>query len=405
MEVCTDEKMKSQLICLHDRLPVQEDTTYVVAHVRAPNTVQTKPRNVIFCVDTSKSMERIMGEVQATERLVVSDLTGNDTFTLIEFGTHVTVVVDNMRMTPVARPIVEQAINRQVPSGMTATHACLLAIAERSTNTESEIYLFTDGNPTVGPGIDKHQRIATERPLLEAARAIVGRMHVFGFGFANMALLERLFPSTSYINSADSIPAAVGDVVQHYRQTVCRSVEVELTSDSSNVHHVDGDLVLAGMSCGQVHTALYRITPLTTGPVKLACTIRVDDEPIVHTLVIRRGVKAVLSPDAGRVIEARLLNEFNERIESAVHLDPLSAAFDNCRKRLLNIANEVDDPILKDSLQQRLDWLRAAMFAPTQLERSNSVTEVSRKRPRRERSGWSLDRVPEDDIRKFLGYE
>ncbi|MDY7231436.1 vWA domain-containing protein [Hyalangium rubrum] len=258
---------------------------YHVLHVglkgREVSQSERLPANLVFTIDVSGSMamEHRLGLVKRALTLLVDQLDGRDTLSIVVYGNEARTVLEPTRLAN--RPRIYEAIQALRPEGSTNVQAGLklayaIAAAQVRKGTVSRVILCSDGvannGVTDGDGIfDSVKEYAQKGVRLTT----VG----FGMGNYNDVLMERLAQvgdgQYAYVDRVPEAKRLFVDQLTGTLQLIARDVKVQLEFDPSvvsryrligfenrllNKQDFANDQVDAGdMGAGHTVTALYEV--------------------------------------------------------------------------------------------------------------------------------------------------
>ncbi len=200
---------------------------------------QRTPKDVVFVLDTSGSMEgaKII-EARKAVSMGIEILRSEDRFNVITFGTDVRVWRDALvNVAPVARQDARVWLNSRPATGGTNIDGALTrALATDSGGRLLLIVFVTDGAPTVGES-DPDAIVAN------ATRGNPSRARVFTFGVGsdlNVNMLDRVAEGTGgardYVTAGEDLELATGRLYGKIDDPALTDVKVDLGPDVYDVY-------------------------------------------------------------------------------------------------------------------------------------------------------------------------
>jgi len=208
-------------------MPVQVDASYygsdLVVRILPTRRVgaERTPYHIALLLDTSGSMEGApLAAVIRTLHLLIDRMEERDMLTLIQYASTASVVVDCANMNPRAKTDIHRIVDRLTADGGTNMEDAIEVLSDMSESPIDAVFLMTDGHVNTG--------ITNSAGLLRliAARLPSGTpVNTLGFGTSHNAqmlrdMAVRSCGSYTYADSAELIPAIIGDIVGGLIDTV-----------------------------------------------------------------------------------------------------------------------------------------------------------------------------------------
>jgi len=208
-------------------MPVQVDASYygsdLVVRILPTRRVgaERTPYHIALLLDTSGSMDGApLAAVIRTLHLLIDRMEERDMLTLIQYASTASVVVDCANMTPRAKTDIHRIVDRLTADGGTNIEDAIEVLSDMSESPIDAVFLMTDGHVNTG--------ITNSAGLLRliAARLPSGTpVNTLGFGSNHNAqmlrdMAVRSCGSYTYADSAELIPAIIGDIVGGLIDTV-----------------------------------------------------------------------------------------------------------------------------------------------------------------------------------------
>jgi len=211
------------------------DDSFYALWITPPDTIDddtTVPKNIVFTVDVSSSME---GERIKQLKLALNSfldyLLPGDYFNIIAFGTHVTQFQpDLVNSIPGNLESAREYIRQLAALGLTNINEALLKSVQQSfRDSAMNIIIFlTDGYPTWGE-TNVHQILANVKAANQK------EAHIFSFGVGediSKVLLENLSGQnggyTQYITADDSIAVMIRNHFQRISKPILDDLKIEI---------------------------------------------------------------------------------------------------------------------------------------------------------------------------------
>ena len=201
-------------------MPVQVDACYYASDliVRILPTrgtrVERTPYHIALLLDTSGSMDgEPLAAVIRTLHLLIDRMDEMDMLTIIQYANTASVVVDCANMNTRAKTDIHRLVDRLTANGGTNMEDAIEVLSEVSESHIDAVFLMTDGH--VNTGITN----STGLLRLIAARLPGGTpVNTLGFGSNHNAemlrdMAVRSCGSYTYADSAELIPAIIGDII------------------------------------------------------------------------------------------------------------------------------------------------------------------------------------------------
>lgn len=201
-------------------MPVQVDACYYASDLvvrilptRVADRVRT-PYHIALLLDTSGSMEGApLAAVIRTLHLLIDRMEEIDMLTIIEYANTASVVVNCANMNARAKTDIHRVVDMLTANGGTNMEDAIEVLSEVSESHIDAVFLMTDGHVNTG--------ITNSAGLLRliAARLPSGTpVNTLGFGSNHNAemlrdMAVRSCGSYTYADSAELIPAIIGDIV------------------------------------------------------------------------------------------------------------------------------------------------------------------------------------------------
>jgi uncharacterized protein YegL len=202
------------------KMPVQVDASYYagdlvvrIMPVKAAGSVRN-PYHIALLLDTSGSMDGApLAAVIRTLHLLIDRMGETDMLTVIQYSGTASIVVDCAVMNARAKTDIHRIIDRLTADGGTNMEEAIEVLSNVSESHIDAVFLMTDGHVNTG--------ITNSAGLLRliAARLANGTpVNTLGFGSNHNAqmlrdMAVRSCGSYTYADSAELIPAIIGDIV------------------------------------------------------------------------------------------------------------------------------------------------------------------------------------------------
>ena len=346
-------------------MPVQVDASYYagdlvvrILPVRAAGSVRS-PYHIALLLDTSGSMDGDpLAAVIRTLHLLIDRMEEMDMLTIIQYANTASVVVDCANMTTRAKTDIHRLVDRLTADGGTNMEDAIELLSNVSESHIDAVFLMTDGHVNTG--------ITNSAGLLRliAARLPSGTpVNTLGFGSNHNAqmlrdMAVRSCGSYTYADSAELIPAIIGDIVGGLIDTVgssayltaqagCHCLELGVDASRPEVYRV-GPLIadkpqwaifrgpctpvqLTWTEDGVTHQ--YVATPSIGGLDMIVMEEQIQRVQLVHTmnnvsdLIVRKDYtgamneltaamhRLALSPAVGRSFILRLQAQVDEMLD------------------------------------------------------------------------------------------
>lgn len=201
-------------------MPVQVDASYYgsdlvvrILPTRTADRVRT-PYHIALLLDTSGSMDGApLAAVIRTLHLLIDRMDEMDMLTVIQYANTASVVVDCANMNARAKTEIHRIVDRLTADGGTNMEDAIEVLSNVSESHIDAVFLMTDGH--VNTGITNSAGLIR----LIAARLPSGTpVNTLGFGSNHNAqmlrdMAVRSCGSYTYADSAELIPAIIGDIV------------------------------------------------------------------------------------------------------------------------------------------------------------------------------------------------
>jgi Ca-activated chloride channel family protein len=252
-----------------------------------PPAGEDKPSNLVFLIDTSGSMDEPdkLPLLQRAFGLLVDQLSGNDTVSIVAYAGSAGVVLEPTKATDKAKILA--ALDQLSAGGSTAGAegielAYKLAEQAKVTGGTNRVILATDGDFNVG--IDDPQKL---EDFIKAKRDSGVTLSVLGFGKGNLddatmqALAQNGNGNASYISNFREAQKVLVEEVGSTLHMIAKDVKIQVEFNPAvvseyrligyetralNREDFNNDAVDAGdIGAGHTVTALYEITPVGSG--------------------------------------------------------------------------------------------------------------------------------------------
>lgn len=324
-----------------------------------------------------------MDTMKKTQRRIVDDCSQEDTVTLITFARDVNIIFRDLRMNTQGKFFAHDYIESQEAHGMTSTFSLFSLLAEIS-KCGDEIYVFTDGVPTIGPGVKKC--ILIDRSyIINAAKSVKGLLTIFGFrvkmDLAAEIASARKGTSISFIGSEDQIQESMEQLVSYMKHVKYGRIIVKYKCDCGNIELIMGDDLILGFAAGQIHHMLFKVTPFNDSErIISTIDVSVDGVSSKHISTINRG--ATTEPTCSETVKELVnMHTFDTMIESSPYSESQQRA---CK----SIIDNVGDSRVSENMEVRLKMFKQASMDIVPLMRQESMNEIKRKK----RKMYSIDR-------------
>ena len=201
-------------------MPVQVDASYYgsdlivrILPTRAAG-VDREPYHIALLLDTSGSMDGgPLAAVIRTLHLLIDRMDERDMLTIVQYASTASVVVNCANMNTRAKTDIHRIVDRLTADGGTNMEDAIEVLSDISESQIDAVFLMTDGHVNTG--------ITNSAGLLRliAARLSAGTpVNTLGFGSNHNAemlrdMAVRSCGSYTYADSAELIPAIIGDIV------------------------------------------------------------------------------------------------------------------------------------------------------------------------------------------------
>ena len=201
-------------------MPVQVDASYYASDlvVRILPTrgtrVERTPYHIALLLDTSGSMDgEPLAAVIRTLHLLIDRMEEIDMLTIIEYANTASVVVNCANMNARAKTDIHRVVDRLTANGGTNMEDAIEVLSEVSESHIDAVFLMTDGH--VNTGITNSTGLLR---LIEARLPGGTPVNTLGFGSNHNSEMLRDMAvrgcgSYTYADSAELIPAIIGDIV------------------------------------------------------------------------------------------------------------------------------------------------------------------------------------------------
>ncbi|HWU16756.1 MAG TPA: VWA domain-containing protein [Devosia sp.] len=252
-----------------------------------PPAGEDKPSNLVFLIDTSGSMDEPdkLPLLQRAFGLLVDQLSGNDTVSIVAYAGSAGVVLEPTKATDKAK--IMAALDQLYAGGSTAGAegielAYKLAEQAKVQGGTNRVILATDGDFNVG--IDDPEKL---EDFIKAKRESGVTLSVLGFGRGNLddatmqALAQNGNGNASYISNFREAQKVLVEEVGSTLHMIAKDVKIQVEFNPAvvseyrligyetralNREDFNNDAVDAGdIGAGHTVTALYEITPVGSG--------------------------------------------------------------------------------------------------------------------------------------------
>ncbi|GLQ08262.1 hypothetical protein GCM10007913_01940 [Devosia yakushimensis] len=252
-----------------------------------PPAGEDKPSNLVFLIDTSGSMDEPdkLPLLQRAFGLLVDQLSGNDTVSIVAYAGSAGVVLEPTKATDKAKILA--ALDQLYAGGSTAGAegielAYKLAEQAKVEGGTNRVILATDGDFNVG--IDDPEKL---EDFIKAKRDSGVTLSVLGFGMGNLddatmqALAQNGNGNASYISNFREAQKVLVEEVGSTLHMIAKDVKIQVEFNPAvvseyrligyetralNREDFNNDAVDAGdIGAGHTVTALYEITPVGSG--------------------------------------------------------------------------------------------------------------------------------------------
>lgn len=253
----------------------------------APPAGEDKPSNLVFLIDTSGSMDEPdkLPLLQRAFGLLVDQLSGNDTVSIVAYAGSAGVVLEPTKATDKAKILA--ALDQLYAGGSTAGAegielAYKLAEQAKVAGGTNRVILATDGDFNVG--IDDPEKL---QDFIKAKRDSGVTLSVLGFGMGNLddatmqALAQNGNGNASYISNFREAQKVLVEEMGSTLHMIAKDVKIQVEFNPAvvseyrligyetralNREDFNNDAVDAGdIGAGHTVTALYEITPVGSG--------------------------------------------------------------------------------------------------------------------------------------------
>jgi Ca-activated chloride channel family protein len=252
-----------------------------------PPAGEDKPSNLVFLIDTSGSMDEPdkLPLLQRAFGLLVDQLSGNDTVSIVAYAGSAGVVLEPTKATDKAKILA--ALDQLYAGGSTAGAegielAYKLAEQAKVAGGTNRVILATDGDFNVG--IDDPEKL---EDFIKAKRDSGVTLSVLGFGMGNLddvtmqALAQNGNGNASYISNFREAQKVLVEEMGSTLHMIAKDVKIQVEFNPAvvseyrligyetralNREDFNNDAVDAGdIGAGHTVTALYEITPVGSG--------------------------------------------------------------------------------------------------------------------------------------------